>query len=76
MDYEKCCGVEEFLIIDQNIKKINSTKINKLLETLKFKKRTEKSIMKSLICSLCNQVVVNPPMVSHVLFKDESVKVS
>ena len=31
--------------------------------------------MESLFCSLCNQVVVNPPMASHVLSRDHFAKV-
>ena len=54
-------------------------KINRSFEQknpkLIHEERSEKSNKKSLFCSPCNKLVVNPPMASHVLIKHRSAKV-
>ena len=46
-----------------------------ILELFLFKKSVGKSNMRSLFCSLVDQVVINPPLACHVLSKDNFVNV-
>ena len=46
-----------------------------ILELFLFKKSVGKSNMRSLFCSLVDQVVINPPLACHVSSKDNFVNV-
>ena len=46
-----------------------------ILDLFLFKKSVAKSNMRSLFCSLVDQVVINPPLARHVSSKDNFVNV-
>ena len=67
--------MEVNLIIIQSFDDLNGRVIDIINLKLNCEKRVEKTIMENLFCSLCNQVLVNPLMPSHVLTNGHFAKV-
>ena len=68
-------GVEGNLNIDQKFKESTSKIIDMMISKLISRNRLERSIIRSLFCSLCNQFLLISSMASHLLSKDRFAKV-
>ena len=67
---ETCNAKERDLIINQKFEEVYRKMIDEVLLKLCHKKRMEKSPIRTLFCSLCKEIVFNPPMASYVLCTD------
>ena len=67
-------GRERNLNENQKFIEINSTSIDVITLNFFFIKNVLKKNKESTVSSLCNQVVVSPPMASHLSTKDDFAK--
>ena len=69
MEKDKWSSIEGKICFSQKFKEVNTKYIDNLKIQSKYRKQVEKRKVEDLFCSICNQIVLNAPIASHVSSK-------